>query len=226
VLINATFGLGGSIVAGQVTSDSFLADKITQTIADQTIAQKYKAIWVETGNKVINKEGVSLVMEKDNMEQADKPCLTESQALQVASLAAKLEEHYAKPMDIEWAIHKDSLFLLQARPITAYLPLFPEMLTAPGEQKFLYMDAIAIGQGFSDPMSCLGCDIFYNMVASVKPYMFSDENDPQNVMFIFHGKMYCNLSSIAKAVGMSGVSKMTYTQGESFGDLLTPSVLR
>jgi phosphohistidine swiveling domain-containing protein len=222
VLINANFGLGESIVAGQVTPDSFLVDKITQTITDQTIAQKDKSIWIEAANE---DESVSRVIEKDNMDQADKPCLTEAHALEVASLTAKVEEHYGKPMDIEWAIHNNSLYLLQARPITAYLPLFPEMLTVPGEQKLLYLDIVALSQGFSDPMSTLGCDVWNKMVVCAKPTMASDENDPQNVLFCCHGKMYGNVSTIAKTIGIRGVSKMMFAEGKSLGERMSPSVL-
>ena len=41
-----------------------------------------------------------------------------------------VEKLYEKPIDIEWAFADDVLYLLQARPITAYIPLPSEMLVS------------------------------------------------------------------------------------------------
>ena len=50
------------------------------------------------------------------------------------------------------------IFLLQARPITTYLPLPDEMITAPGEPKRLYANSTLIEQGLQEPLSVLGTD--------------------------------------------------------------------
>lgn len=47
--------------------------------------------------------------------------LTETQALEVARLALRVEQHKGQPQDIEWAIDETGLFLLQARPITVVM---------------------------------------------------------------------------------------------------------
>lgn len=73
--------------------------------------------------------------------------------LELAQMIKDVEEFYDLPVDTEWAYSEDSLYLLQARPITTYFPLFPEMMTAPGERKKLYMDMIGVSQGFSDRLS-------------------------------------------------------------------------
>ncbi len=48
--------------------------------------------------------------------------LTEKQAVQIAEAAKQLEKAFGQPQDIEWAIEKDELFILQSRPITALPP--------------------------------------------------------------------------------------------------------
>lgn len=44
--------------------------------------------------------------------------LTEAELVELAGLANQLEKHYGKPQDIEWAIHAQSVYLLQSRPVT------------------------------------------------------------------------------------------------------------
>jgi phosphoenolpyruvate synthase/pyruvate phosphate dikinase len=45
--------------------------------------------------------------------------ITAEQAVKIAELARRVEEHFGSPQDIEWAISGDELYLLQARPMTA-----------------------------------------------------------------------------------------------------------
>jgi rifampicin phosphotransferase len=75
--------------------------------------------------------------------------------LEVADLLARVEDfrNDGVPVDIEWAYQGDELFLFQARPVTAYIPLFPEMITPRGERKNLYLDIIVMSEGFSEPFS-------------------------------------------------------------------------
>ena len=47
-------------------------------------------------------------------------CLTDRDILELATLTCKIEDHWERPMDIEWAKDGDTdeIFILQARPIT------------------------------------------------------------------------------------------------------------
>jgi pyruvate,water dikinase len=71
------------------------------------------------------------VLNKKLRKKGEKYCLTNKEIFEVTALIKKVEEFYGVPMDIEWAIQDNKLYLLQARPITAYFPLFPEYLTKP-----------------------------------------------------------------------------------------------
>src|SRR5207249_3994670 len=50
--------------------------------------------------------------------QQGKPVLTAKHIEQLAVISSKIERHYGKPQDIEWAIHIDKLYIVQSRPIT------------------------------------------------------------------------------------------------------------
>jgi phosphohistidine swiveling domain-containing protein len=110
VMINAAWGLGEAIVGGQVTPDTFIVNKQTGSIASQEIADKV----VMT---VRLPEGT-----REEPVPADKrrqPSLEPAQATQLATLGVQIERLYRQPMDIEWAIERGQISIVQARPITA-----------------------------------------------------------------------------------------------------------
>ncbi len=49
--------------------------------------------------------------------------LSDTTVLELARMATRVEEHYAVPQDIEFAIAGDEIFLVQSRPITTLPPL-------------------------------------------------------------------------------------------------------
>lgn len=55
---------------------------------------------------------------KASLVEENNPALTPDLCRKITRLASKLEKHFKCPQDIEWAIEKDKLYLLQARPIT------------------------------------------------------------------------------------------------------------
>ncbi|MFC1615549.1 PEP/pyruvate-binding domain-containing protein [Patescibacteria group bacterium] len=189
IVINANFGLGETIVAGQVTPDTFVVDKVKDEIIEKKIAEKDHALW-------LNASGGT----KDKINKhPKKSSLSDEQIKEIADLVTKVEKHYDKPMDIEWAIANDTLYLLQARPITGYLPLFPEMLTKAGEKKNIYLDIIVLTQGFSEPISVLGLDIWARMLDKAKgPTMPRGKN---GMVWDIHGRQYLLVSNMLKVGG-------------------------
>ncbi|MFT7184521.1 MAG: phosphoenolpyruvate synthase/pyruvate phosphate dikinase [Oceanicoccus sp.] len=199
-VINASFGLGESIVAGQVTPDSYIVDKVKKIIIEKRISKKEQAIWLkEKGGTETN----------DNLKP-EKASLTDEQALELTNLLIKVEDFFEKPIDIEWAYGEKKLHLLQARPITAYLPLPPEMITKPGEPKLLYQDALLMEQGIQEPMSIMGSDIYNDMIEiMIGPQMATIASDPRQGIFMsIHGKGYLNASNTIKAFGKRGLNSM------------------
>jgi pyruvate,water dikinase len=110
MMLNAAWGLGEAIVGGQVTPDAIIISKQTGTIVSQDIAAKeVMTVRVSGGTR-------------EEPVPADKRLrapLQPAQAVELARLGAKIEQLYGQPMDIEWAICGQRIFILQARPITA-----------------------------------------------------------------------------------------------------------
>ena len=199
-VINSSFGLGESIVAGQVTPDSYIVDKLKRELIKKKISKKEQAVWLK------EKGGTELKNDFNSKEAS----LSEEQVLELTDLLVRLEDFFDKPIDIEWSYSEGKLHLLQARPITAYLPLPPEMITKPGGQKMLYQDALLMEQGIQEPMSILGTGIYNDMMEiMIGPQMGTIASDPmQGIMISIHGKAYLNASNAIKAFGKRGLNSM------------------
>jgi len=109
IIIEAVFGLGEGIVSGMILPDHYVLDKqfnlIETKIGDKKIAL--------TRNSSGNTEEVKLSHEISNRE-----VLTGHELKILGQYALQLEEHYGKPQDIEFAIDRDGVYIVQSRPIT------------------------------------------------------------------------------------------------------------
>lgn len=108
IVIEAIFGLGEYIVQGTVTPDHYEVDKKSLVITKKEIKkQTVKFIKSNISNKEvkIGKAGSQVK-------------LTDQEIIKVALLVRDIENHYYFPQDIEWAIDKDCVYIVQARPIT------------------------------------------------------------------------------------------------------------
>ena len=199
-VINANFGLGETVVNGHVTPDTYVVEKVRGEILERGIASKSHAAWLVNGGGT---------EERDNGDP-QAASLTDEQALAVAELAADAEEHYGAPMDIEWAIHDSTLYLLQSRPITAYVPLPAGMITEPGAQKRLYLDVVVLSQGFGDSLSVLGADLWGRMLVLMKAEIMVDAG-AEGTIVNMDGRQYINLSAMLRALGMSMMGSLIKT---------------
>ncbi len=119
IVIEASWGLGTSVVSGDITPDNYIVDKKTLDIIGKRIANK-------TDQYVRNpKTGETIRVEVPERRRKE-PCLTDEEIVKVAELAKLIEEHYkGQPQDIEWAIERDlsfpeSLYIVQSRPETVW----------------------------------------------------------------------------------------------------------
>ncbi len=109
IIIESVFGLGEGIVSGIITPDKYLVSR-EMKIVDVKISDKKIALTRDAGGKGIT---VNLTPEKSNSQ-----VLKESEIKRLAELALKLENHYEKPQDIEFAIEGSDVFIVQTRAIT------------------------------------------------------------------------------------------------------------
>jgi phosphohistidine swiveling domain-containing protein len=110
ILINASWGLGESIVGGFVTPDTITVEKSSGKLLHYTVAEKkVETVPVNGGTEEIP------VSAKRRLT----PVLNKSEIKKLVDLGQQIEEYYQLPMDIEWASSDGQFSILQARPITA-----------------------------------------------------------------------------------------------------------
>lgn len=109
IVIEAIFGLGEYIVQGKVTPDHYEVEKRSFIILKKEI--KHQGIkYIKSGQE--NRE-VKLSTAEGNLQK-----LTDDEIEEVAIRVKQIEDHYYFPQDIEWAIEKGQVFVVQSRPIT------------------------------------------------------------------------------------------------------------
>ena len=129
--ISGVWGLGENIVQGTVTPDEFFVFKPTLKLHKKAIIQKKlgeKAktmVYAATGE-----QSFSIVNIETAKEKREQYVLTDAEITQLATWFLLIEEHYQKPMDIEWAKDgiSDQLFIVQARPETVHTQRNPYLL--------------------------------------------------------------------------------------------------
>jgi pyruvate,water dikinase len=119
VFITSSYGLGETVVQGAVNPDEFYLYKPALESGHDPVLRRNrgsKAIEMVYNNRPAG--GV----ETRNVEEARRLrfSITDEQAIELAQQAVIIENHYGKPMDIEWALDGDSgkLYIVQARPET------------------------------------------------------------------------------------------------------------
>lgn len=118
VHVEAALGLGEGVVRGDVTPDTFVVDKSTKQVRQESIATKERAYRPNTNGEAM----LVAVPEKER----DLPALTREEVLRLCDLAVAAETAYGRPLDIEWAVGSidtsgaRDIYLLQARPETVW----------------------------------------------------------------------------------------------------------
>lgn len=109
-LINAAYGLGMAVVDGAEKTESCLVRIKTREIVNR-VSSGQQAMFVCAPEGDIRREAV-----KDGTLSG--PCLTDKQIGELLELGLRIEAHFGRPEDIEWAIDKQGrAFILQCRPL-------------------------------------------------------------------------------------------------------------
>jgi pyruvate,water dikinase len=113
ITIEGAWGLGSAVVSGEVTPDRWVLGKITGEISVRDISDKHaRQVPAEGG-------GIHEVANEGAVRK--QPCLTDEQLMALREVGRKVERHYGKPQDIEWALDQDGqVLLLQSRPETVW----------------------------------------------------------------------------------------------------------
>ena len=121
VFITSAYGLGETVVQGAVNPDEFYVFKETLQRGKDAIVRRNlgdkKLRMVYTQDAAV---GATTVTETVPEELQHRFCISDDEVLELGRIAMRIEEHYGRAMDIEWARDGDDgrLYVLQARPET------------------------------------------------------------------------------------------------------------
>ncbi len=111
IIIEACWGLGETIVQGKVEPDRYVVDKETGKILEKHIGKKE----IERVRDPI----YSVTIERKVTEERSKAqVLSDSEIVALAAYCKKIEKHYNFPQDIEWAVERNKIYILQTRAVT------------------------------------------------------------------------------------------------------------
>lgn len=112
MVINASYGLGKTVVDGSVSPDTYRVDKASAWVRDRVIGGKERALVWEPGAGGLREREVS-------EEERGREALSEDVLDRLIELGLRIEDHFGDARDVEWAVVGRSVYVLQARPVTA-----------------------------------------------------------------------------------------------------------
>ena len=117
VVIEGNWGLGETVVSGQVNPDKFVVDKVTTDI-ERTISQKLVECVYDPRKETVAHVDIP-------PDRREIQCIEDEEVKELARYAKRVEEFYGCPQDIEWAVDKQkpfpfNIYMLQSRPETVW----------------------------------------------------------------------------------------------------------
>jgi pyruvate,water dikinase len=118
VMIEASFGLGEAVVAGEVNPDRYLLDKVTLEVLERTVARKEVEYRFDPALGTAVRGAVPA-------ERQAQPCLSDEEVVALARTGKTVERGAGSPQDVEWAIGtagntSERIRVLQMRPETVW----------------------------------------------------------------------------------------------------------
>ncbi len=138
--VEGAWGLGSAVVGGEVTPDRWVLGKITGDISVREISEKHiQHVPVPLG-------GIESVSVTESLRRI--ACMSDAELQALRVIARKVERHYGRPQDIEWAVerHTDEILLLQSRPETVWSAKEAAPVARPAEDPLSHVLSIFGGK--------------------------------------------------------------------------------
>ena len=111
VVVEGNWGLGESVVSGEVNPDQFIVDKSDGTV-ESTVNRKTKMVVYHDGGTITAQVPAEI---------QENPCVDPEELKEIVRVAKQVEDHFQTPQDMEWVLDRfqsipDNLYWVQARP--------------------------------------------------------------------------------------------------------------
>ena len=207
IVITSNFGLGESVVQGIITPDEYIINKITKKIISKKLGNKDKIV------KLNKNKNETSILEQDKEKQRQSS-LNDEIIIKLVENIIFIENNYKMPIDIEFGVENNILYILQARPITAYNKIPEQLLTKPNEKRQLYFDVTIGVQGFEKPLSTLGASVIKKIAHSLGIKIagsYNIDNIKESIADGLGGKLFLNFSNLMTKVEKDSIIKQSET---------------
>ncbi len=112
LMVEAVYGLGEMLVQGLTTPESIVINKLTGKVSSRSQHRQIKKLLFR------NNKNIKVPLSSDLL---GKKILSKDHITELLVLGQRIESYYSAPQDIEWAILRKQIFIVQSRPITSIL---------------------------------------------------------------------------------------------------------
>ncbi len=221
VFITSSYGLGESVVQGSVNPDEFYVHKPMLAAGKQAVIRRNlgskleQMVYASAAERAAS--GKLVQVEEVPLEMRNRYSLNDAEVAQLAQYAVLIEQHYGRPMDVEWG--KDGtdgqLYILQARPETV-----KSQAKGQAEQRFVLKErgrvlaeGRAIGQKIGTGTVRLVHDLSEMDSVQVGDVLVTDMTDPNwepvmkraSAIVTNRGGRTCHAAIIARELGIPAV---------------------
>lgn len=217
IFITAAYGLGETVVQGTVNPDEFYVYKKGLEAGRPAIltrrlgAKAIEMVYDEKGEK-----GVSTLVRDVETARRQRFCLSDTQVEALARQALIIEQHYGRPMDIEWALDglDGQLYIVQARPETVESRVGSTIERFKLKQKGkMLTEGRAIGQKIGQGVARLILSTEQMNVLEPGEVLVTDMTDPDwepimkraSAIVTNRGGRTCHAAIVARELGIPAV---------------------
>ncbi len=190
--VEATFGLGQSLVSGLVSADLYKV-RGGEVVA-KAVATKRFAVHASSAGGT-QEEAIEPALQ-------EQPALADAQVVRLAQLGRRIEAHFGQPQDIEWCLVDDTFQIVQSRPITTLFPI----PAASDQENHVYV-SVGHAQMMTDAMKPLGLSFW--QLTTPRP------------MYVAGGRLFVDVASdLASPASRAGLLEVIGKSDPLVGDAL------
>ncbi len=145
ILIEAGFGLGDAVVSGSIIPDQYILDKGDLRLKEKETGKQEWKLEFDFNTKETVKKKIDV----------KRRILEEYEIKNLGELARKIEQHYKKPQDIEYAIEGNKVYIVQSRPITTLKKVAKKVSEDVSDRKVILKGMSASPGIYSGPVKIL-----------------------------------------------------------------------
>ncbi|WP_276259227.1 PEP/pyruvate-binding domain-containing protein [Haloglomus litoreum] len=186
--IDANYGLGDTVVAGDVSPDNARVDRRTGEVLEYEVGEKRLAL--RSGKDGQDEPS----LEEVSTAHRESRALTDAQLRKLVELGEDVEELLGSPQDIEWALVDGEFMLLQSRPITS---LYPLPSPAPADDQLHVYFSIGHQQAMAEALPPLVVDWMRETVNRSVARFLSPESDQSFAVEAGH-RVYVDLTPLLR----------------------------